>query len=149
MANTAITNWEARRDYHILETIEAGIQLQGSEVKSLRAHRANLKDSFARIDNGEIILYNMHISPYEQAGPFAPEPTRARKLLLHKQQIKRLTEQLGQKGLALIPLKLYFKRGYAKVELAIGKGKKLYDKRDELKRREHDMEVKRALRKKS
>jgi len=149
MVKTAnITNREAKRDYFILETVEAGIQLKGSEVKSIRNGRANLKDSFARIDSGEVILYNMHISPYEQAGRFAPEPTRERKLLLHKAQIERLTGELHQKGLTLIPLKLYFKRGYAKVEIGLAKGKRSFDKREDLKRREHKREVERALRKK-
>ncbi|KPK38009.1 MAG: SsrA-binding protein, partial [Omnitrophica WOR_2 bacterium SM23_29] len=124
------TNREARHNYHILESVEAGIELKGAEVKSLREHRANLKDSFARVEGNEIYLYNMHISPYPQAGRFNPEPKRRRKLLLHKTEIKRLFGQLTQKGLTLVPLMLYFKRGFAKVELALAKGKKLYDKRE-------------------
>lgn len=141
------TNRQARRDFFILETLEAGLQLKGSEVKSLRARKANLKDSFARIEGGEAILYNMHITPYEQTGVFdLPEPKRPRKLLLHKEQIKRLVGSLSQKGLTLIPLKVYFRRGFAKVELGLAKGKKLYDKRQELRKKEHEMEVKRVLR---
>ncbi len=142
------TNREARHNYHILESVEAGIELKGAEVKSLREHRANLNDSFARIEEDEIYLYNMHISPYPQAGRFNPDPKRRRKLLLHKTEIKRLLGQLTQKGLTLIPLKIYFKRGMAKVELALAKGKKLYDKREAIRRRESEMELRRALRRK-
>lgn len=142
------TNREARHNYHILESVEAGIELKGAEVKSLREHRANLKDSFARVEENEIYLYNMHVSPYPQAGRFNPDPKRRRKLLLHKTEIKRLLGQLTQKGLTLIPLKIYFKRGMAKVELALAKGKKLYDKREAIRRRESEMELRRALRKK-
>lgn len=142
------TNREARHNYHILESVEAGIELKGAEVKSLREHRANLKDSFARVEGNEIYLYNMHISPYPQAGRFNPEPKRRRKLLLHKTEIKRLFGQLTQKGLTLVPLKLYFKRGFAKVELALAKGKKLYDKREAIRRRETQRELRRALRRK-
>lgn len=142
------TNREARHNYHILESVEAGIELKGAEVKSLREHRANLKDSFARVEENEIYLYNMHISPYPQAGRFNPDPKRRRKLLLHKTEIKRLLGQLSQKGLTLIPLKIYFKRGMAKVELALAKGKKLYDKREAIRRRESEMELRRALRRK-
>jgi len=145
---TIATNREAKRDFFVLETIEAGIQLKGSEVKSLRQRRATLKDSFARIHGDEIVLYNMYITPYKQAGPSAPEPKRARKLLLHKHEIKRLQGQMTQKGLALIPLRIYFTKSYAKVELALAKGKRLYDKRDAIKLREHNLEMKRALKKK-
>ncbi len=142
------TNNEARHNYHILESAEAGIELMGAEVKSLRGHKANLKDSFARIEDGEIYLYNMHISPYPQAGRFNPDPKRRRKLLLHKTEIKRLFVQLTQKGLTLIPLKLYFKKGLAKVELALAKGKKLYDRREDIKRRDSDRDLRRELRSK-
>lgn len=142
------TNREARHNYHILESVEAGIELKGAEVKSLREHRANLKDSFARVEENELYLYNMHISPYPQAGKFNPDPKRRRKLLLHKSEIKRLLGKLTQKGLTLIPLKLYFKRGIAKVELALAKGKKLYDKREAIRRREAERELRRALRRK-
>jgi SsrA-binding protein len=145
---TVATNNEARHNYHILESAEAGIELMGAEVKSLRARKANLKDSFARIEDGEIYLYNMHISPYPQAGRFNPDPKRRRKLLLHKTEIRRLFGKLTQKGLTLIPLKLYFKRGLAKVEFALAKGKKLYDRREDIKRRDSDRDLRRELRSK-
>lgn len=147
-AKAIVTNRNARRDYIILGTVEAGIQLKGSEVKSLRAHRANLKDSFAHIDkNHEIVLYNMHISPYEHTGAnLLPDPARPRKLLLHKAQIMNLLGQVSQKHLTLIPLRVYFKKGFAKVELAVAKGKKLYDKRETIKKREHDLAIRRAVR---
>lgn len=145
--NTVIaTNRKAHRDYHIMESFECGIELRGSEVKSLRQGRININDSFARVEGNEVILYNTHISPYEQASYFNVEPTRPRKLLLHKNQIKRLTAQLIQRGLTLIPLKAYFNPGgFAKIELALCKGKKLYDKREALKRRETELEMRRAL----
>lgn len=135
------TNRKAWHDYHILETLEAGLVLVGTEVKSLREGRANLKDSFARIKKGEAYLFNAHISPYHMAGPANHDPTRTRKLLLHRQEINRLTGRVAEKGLTLIPLKLYFKRGKAKVELALAKGKKLYDKRETLKARAHEREM--------
>ncbi len=139
------TNRTARRDYMILESIEAGIQLRGGEVKSLRAHRANLKDSFGRIEKGEVYLYNLHISPYEYNTDSSEDPKRPRKLLLHKSEIRKLINQTSQKGLSLIPLKLYFKRGFARVELALAKGKKLYDKREQLRRKTAEREVRREL----
>lgn len=145
---TVATNNEARHNYHILESAEAGIELMGAEVKSLRGRKANLKDSFARVEDGEIYLYNMHISPYPQAGRFNPDPKRRRKLLLHKAEIKRLLGQLTQKGLTLIPVKLYFKKGLAKVKLALAKGKKLYDRREDIKRRDSDRDLRRELRSK-
>jgi SsrA-binding protein len=140
------TNRQAHRDYEIFETIEAGIELRGCEVKSLRGAKANLRDSFARIENGEVFLYNTYISPYEQAGVFVAEPTRARRLLLHKKEINRLTGRLIQRGLTLIPLKLYFKKGRVKVELALAKGKRLYDKRKQIKKKQLELEMKRVLR---
>jgi len=130
------TNRQAHRDYAIFETIECGIELKGAEVKSLREGKANLKDSFARIESGEVFLYNTHISPYEQASIFNVEPTRVRRLLLHKKEINRLAGKLVQRGLTLITLKLYFKKGLAKVELGLAKGKRLYDKRRQIKRKE-------------
>jgi len=141
------TNRKAFRDYIILETIEAGIELKGSEVKSLRAGKINLDDSFARVDeHNEVILYNTHISPYEEASYLNVEPTRQRKLLLHKKQIARFSAQIMQRGVTLVPLKVYFnERGFVKFELALCKGKKLYDKREGLKRRETDLEMRRAL----
>lgn len=142
------TNKDARHNYHILESLEAGIELEGSEVKSLRAHKVNLDESFARIEKSEAYLYSMHISPYPQAGRFNSDPKRRRRLLLHKSQIKKLFGQLTQKGLTLIPLRLYFKKGFAKVELVLAKGKKLYDKREDIRRRDSDRELRRELRNK-
>ncbi|MFA6356852.1 MAG: SsrA-binding protein SmpB [Candidatus Omnitrophota bacterium] len=143
---TVATNREARHNYHILESFEAGMALQGAEVKSLRDKKANLKDSFARIDEDELFIFNMHISPYPQAGRFAPDPKRRRKLLMHRSEIKRVQVQLTQKGLTLIPLKVYFKNGRAKVEVALAQGKKLYDKRDDIKRRDSDRDLRREVR---
>jgi SsrA-binding protein len=138
------TNRKAFRNYTVMEKIEAGIALQGTEVKSLRASKGNLSDSYARVENMEVFLYHFHISPYEQGNIHNHEPLRRRKLLLHKQQIKRLWGQTSVKGLALIPLRVYFKRGIAKVEIALARGKKLYDKREDIKRREADLEARRA-----
>jgi SsrA-binding protein len=148
MNKAAVTNRQARYHYQLLESVEAGIELKGTEVKSLREGRASLKDSFARADGGEIFLYNCHISPYEFGNRANVEPLRRRKLLLHKNQIARLAATASQKGMTLIPLKIYFKHGLAKVELAMAKGKLLYDKREAIKRRESDLELRRALRKK-
>ena len=138
-------NPTAGRDFHLLETVEAGIELKGAEVKSLRAHRANLKDSFARIDEGEAWLYGLDISPYPQAGRFAPEPKRVRRLLLHRNQIGRLEGRLAAQGLTLVATRLYFKGSRVKVELALAKGKKQFDKRETMRRREVDREISRAL----
>ena len=143
------TNKAARRDYHILEAYEAGIELAGTEVKSLRQAKANLKDSFARIEKGEVFLYNMHISPYEFGNIANLEPKRRRRLLLHKGQIKKLVGQTSIKGLALIPLRAYIKRGRVKIELALAKGKRAFDKRETIKRREATREMQRALRMKN
>lgn len=148
MDKTAVSNRQARFNYHILESIEAGIELKGTEVKSLREGKASLSDSFARMEDGELFLYNCHISPYEFGNIANVEPLRPRKLLLHKNQITRLAGTVAQKGMTLIPLKIYFKNGLAKVELALAKGKLLYDKRETIKRRESDLELRRALRKK-
>jgi SsrA-binding protein len=130
------TNRKARHEYSILETFEAGIALKGAEVKSLRQGRASLQESYAALKNGEVWLLDMHISPYEQAADDSYEPTRKRKLLLHKKEIRRLVGKLAEKGLTLIPLRVYFKNGIAKVELALAKGKRAYDKREAIKRRE-------------
>ena len=140
------TNKAARRDYHILETYEAGIELKGTEVKSLREGKANLKDGFARIEGNEVFLYNMHISPYEFGNIANVDPKRQRRLLLHKSQIKKLIGKTCQKGFALIPLSAYIKRGRVKIEIALAKGKQLYDKREALKRRQAGREMQRALR---
>jgi len=139
------TNRRAHYDYFILETYEAGLQLTGGEVKSIRAGRVNLKGSFARIEKGEALLYNMHISPYfyDQTDY---DPVRTRKLLLHKEEINRLAGKIAQKGFTLIPLRLYFKKGVAKIEIGLAKGKKLHDRREELKRKADRMEVERAMR---
>ncbi len=146
MNKIAATNRKAYRDYNILENIECGIELKGSEVKSLRDGRVNLNDSFARIDGNEVILYNTHISPYAQASYLNVESTRPRRLLLHKKQILRLIGQLTQKGLTLVPLKVYFNdRGFAKVELGLCRGKKLYDRRQDIKRREAERQMRQAL----
>lgn len=143
---TVCQNRKARHDYHILETYEAGMALKGTEVKSLRAGRANLKDSYARVENGELWLENMHISPYEQGNRFNHDPKRARKLLMHKSEIMRLWGKTREKGLALVPLRVYFRDGRAKVELALAKGKKLYDKREDIARRDAEREIARIAR---
>lgn len=139
------TNRAARHNYFILETYEAGMVLEGCEVKSLRAGMASLKESFARVEGGEVYLDNCHINPYVHASDEGYNPTRRRKLLLHKRQILRLFGKVSEKGLALIPLRIYFKAGKAKVEIALAKGKRLYDKREELKRRAAQREVEQAL----
>jgi len=146
MIKLIATNRKAHRDYVILETFEAGIELKGSEVKSLRMGKINLNDSFARIEGGEVILYNAHISPYAQASYLNVEPVRLRRLLLHKRQIMKLTHSLTQRGFTLIPLKAYFnERGRAKIDLALCKGKKLYDRRETIKRREAALAIQRAM----
>jgi SsrA-binding protein len=137
-------NRRARHDFHIEDTFEAGLVLTGSEVKSLRAGKAQLKDSYGRIDKGEVWLFNAHISPYAAAAQFGHEPTRSRKLLLHGRQIQHLIGKVKERGLALIPLRLYLKEGRAKVELALARGKKLYDKREATKERETRRELDRA-----
>ena len=138
-------NRQARHNYFIDETYEAGLVLLGSEVKSLRDGKANLVDSYAQIRRGEAFLINAHISPYAGANQFNHEPTRTRKLLLHAREIERLTGKTKERGLTLIPLKLYFKGGRAKVELGLARGKKLYDKRETLRRKIAQREVERSL----
>lgn len=146
MRKIIVTNRKAFRDYEILESVESGIELKGSEVKSLRAGKINLDDSFARPEKEEVFLYNAHISHYTEASYLNVDPDRPRKLLLHKNQIERIIGKLTQRGLTLIPLKIYFNdRGFVKVELALGKGKKLYDKRESIKRRETDREMRRVV----
>ena len=139
------TNRKALRDYQVLESFEVGIMLVGTEIKSMRNRRVSLDDSFARIDGDEVFLYNMHVSPYEQGGRFNVEPKRQRKLLLHRQQIDRLEGLLTKRGMTLIPLRLYLKHGLAKVELAVCKGKRQYEKRDVLRKRESDEELRRTF----
>ena len=146
MNGSIATNRKAHRDYTILETIECGIELKGSEVKSLRLGKMNMEDSFARIERNEVILYNTHISPYLEASYLNVEPKRPRKLLLRKNQIRKLFGQVAQRGFALVPLKAYFNdRGFAKIELALCRGKKLYDRREDMKRREVELEMRRAM----
>ena len=141
-----VTNRKARHDYHVLETFEAGIALVGTEVKSLREGKGNLKDSFAKVENGELFLYNMHISPYEKGNIFNRDPLRTRKLLMHKKQINRLAGRVQENVLTLIPLKVYLnERGLVKVELALAKGKAIYDKREDIKRRDAKREVEKAF----
>lgn len=138
-------NKKARHDYFIEDTFEAGIVLTGTEVKSIRQGKVNLKDSFARVKDGEVLLMNMHISPYEQGNRFNPDPLRTRKLLLKKKEIFRLMGLTKEKGYSLIPLQLYFRHGFAKIELALAKGKKLYDKRESMKERDSKREIERSL----
>jgi len=139
-------NRKARHDYFVEESFEAGIVLLGSEVKSCRAGRVNLRDGYAQVKDGEIFLYNVHISPYEQANRFNHEPLRPRKLLLHKSEIRRLFGLVREKGFTLVPLQMYFKKGKAKVQLALARGKKAYDKRDDIAARDVKREMARALR---
>ena len=138
-------NRKARHDYSILDTLEAGIVLKGTEVKSVRDGRVNLKDSFARVENGEVRLYGMHISPYEQGNRYNQPPTRTRKLLLRRSEIKRLIGKVQEKGLTLVPLRLYFSGGIAKIELALAKGKRQYDRRHAIAEREVQRDIQRAL----
>lgn len=138
-------NRKAHHEYHVEDTYEAGIVLTGTEIKSIRQGRVNLKDSYALIDKGEIYLLNMHISPFEQGNRFNPDPTRTRKLLLHKEQISKLIGLTQQKGLTLVPLDLHLRNGFAKVQLALAKGKKLHDKRQAIAKRDADREIRREL----
>lgn len=146
MEKVVATNRKARHDYHIEENFEAGIVLTGTEVKSIRGSKVNLKDSYARVDNGEIFLYNMHISPYEPGNRYNHDPLRIRKLLMHKIEISRLAGKIKEKGYAIIPLKVYFKKGRVKIELGLARGKKLYDKRRDIAERDSKREVERAFR---
>lgn len=138
-------NRKARHDYTIEETFETGIVLTGTEVKSMRAGRVNLKDSYAAVEDGELFLYGMHISPYEQGNIFNVDPLRERKLLMHKKEIMRLLGKSKELGLTLVPLKVYFKRDKIKVELALARGKKLYDKREAEAARAAKREIDRAI----
>lgn len=140
------TNRKARHDYTVIETFEAGIELKGSEVKSLRAAKAQLVDAYASIDAGQLYLRNAHISPYDPASYENHEPTRARRLLMHRAEIKRLRGQLEEKGLTMIPLSLYFRDGKVKVELALVKGRKHYDKREKLEERRARREIRGVMR---
>ena len=139
-------NPKATHDYHILETWEAGLVLTGTEVKSLRNGKANISDAYGIVRDGEVYLLNVNISPYERGGYVNHDPTRLRKLLLHTREIRRLIGAVEREGLTLVPLELYFRRGRAKVKVALGKGKKLHDKRDDSKKRDADREIARAMR---
>ncbi len=138
-------NRKARHNYKILDTIEAGLELLGTEVKSLREGKANLGDSYARVENRQAFLHNLHISEYSQGNQFNHDPLRKRRLLLHRREIDRMRGRVDEKGLTLIPLKLYFKRGMAKVELGLAKGKREYDRRHDIARREAQREMEAAF----
>ena len=142
---TIVQNRKARYDYAILDTYEAGIELLGTEVKSLRQGRANIKDSYARVEDGEAFLHNLHISEYTQGNRYNHDPVRKRRLLLHKHEINRLRVRVDERGLTLVPLRLYFRRGKAKVELGVARGKREYDRRHDIARREARREMERAL----
>jgi SsrA-binding protein len=139
-------NKRARHDYQIIDTWEAGIVLTGTEVKSLREGKANLTDSYGILNDGEVFLLNLHIPPYEQGNRFNHEPTRTRKLLMHRKEIRKLIGAVERQGLTLVPLEMYFKRGVAKVTVALGKGKKPHDKRADEKKREDQRDMARAVR---
>ena len=143
-------NPTAKHNYTIIDTLETGIVLSGTEIKSIRAGKINLKDSYASINkNGEIYVYSMHISPYEHGNIFNKNPLRDRKLLLHKNQINKLIGLIKQKGYTLIPISIYFKGSFVKLELGIGKGKKLYDKREDLAKKDAELKIRRALKEKN
>lgn len=139
-------NKKAYHDYAIEETYEAGIVLQGTEIKSIRAGKVNLKDSYARIQNNEIYLFGMHVSPYEQGNRYNHDPLRTRKLLLHRKEINKLIGESKEVGYSIVPLKMYLKNGFAKVLIGLARGKKKYDKREDLKKKEAKREVERAFR---
>lgn len=145
---TLAENRKARHDYFIEESMEAGIELFGTEVKSVKLGKANLKDSYAEVKNGELYLYNLHISPYEKGNIFNKDPLRPRRLLLHKNEIRRLESVISQQGLTLVPLSLYQVRGLVKVQIAIAKGKKLYDKRQDIAKKDAMREVEKHLKEK-
>ena len=144
--NLVARNRKARHDYFIEQTYEAGISLKGTEIKSVRAHRINIKDGFARIENGQPYLLNVHISPYAEGNRFNPtNPRRDRRLLLHKREIRRLARAVQRKGVTIIPLKVYIKHGFAKVLIGVGKGKRQYDKRATIKKRAQKREIARYM----
>jgi SsrA-binding protein len=140
-----VENRKARHDFFIEEAIEAGLALTGTEVKSLRAHKANLRDSYARIKNGEAFLQGVHIGAYAPAGQFSHKETRSRKLLMHRKEIERLWGKVRERGYSIVPLKIYFRDGRAKVEIALAKGKHLYDKREAIAQKSNRREMERAL----
>ena len=141
----SIVNRKAYHDYYIEESLEVGIVLKGSEIKSIREGKVSLRDAYAKPENGELWLFNSHIASYDAASYNTHQPTRTRKLLLHKEEIDRLTKRVAQRGLTLVPLKLYIKHGIAKVEIGVGKGKKIYDKREVIVRRDTERQIDRAL----
>jgi len=144
MDRVVATNRKARRDYKIISTLEAGISLLGTEVKSLRQGKVNINDSFAKIDRGEVYLYNCHISPYEFSSQRRYDPVRKRKLLLHKRELKRLLGKVSERGFTIIPLKVYFnEKGIAKVEVALAKGRRSYDKREKIAQRDLERRLRR------
>ena len=145
MSNLMAINPTARHNYEIIDTYQAGIVLTGTEIKSIRAGKVNLKDSYATIKNGEAYIYSMHISPYEHGNIFNKDPLRDRKLLLTKNEIRKLVGLINQKGYTLVPISLYFKGSFVKVELGVGKGKKLYDKREDLAKKDAQRKIERAL----
>jgi len=138
-------NRKARHDYHILETFEAGVALLGTEVKAIREGRVNLRDSYARVEDGEVFLYNVNISPYSHRGYAEHEPLRRRKLLLHREEIRKLIGKTVERGMTLVPVRLYFKSGRVKVAVGLARGKKDYDKRETIKRRETERETRAAV----
>ena len=146
---TIAENRKARFDYHIIKTWEAGVSLLGTEVKSIREGRVNLRDSYARVDNGEIWMLNVHISPYSHRGSAEHQELRQRKLLLHRDEIRKMVGKVAEKGLTLVPLELYFKKGRVKVLLGLAKGKQAHDKRETLRRREVDRETRAAVKSRS
>lgn len=146
---TLVENRKARHDYFVEEAMEAGIALVGTEVKSIRKGRANIKEAYAQVVNGEIIMYGMHISPYEEGNIFNVDPLRPKKLLLHKAEIRRIEGMLNQQGLTLIPLSMYLKNGRVKINLGICKGKKNYDKRDAMLEKAHKRDIERQMKEKN
>jgi SsrA-binding protein len=138
-------NRKAFHDYHLVETFEAGVVLLGTEIKAIREGRVNLRDSFARLENGEVFLYNVNISPYSHRGYADHEPLRRRKLLLHREEIRKLIGRTVEKGMTLVPIRMYYKKGRVKVAVSLAKGKKEYDKRETIKRRESDRETRAAI----
>ncbi|APU71804.1 SsrA-binding protein [Companilactobacillus crustorum] len=144
-ANEVANNPKARHDYNILETYEAGISLTGTEIKSVRASKMNIKDGFVQARNGELWLENVNISIYDQGNMFNHDPLRNRKLLLHKKEIRKITSSIQEKGITVVPLKVYLKQGFAKVLIGVAEGKKQYDKRETIKKRDQEREIRRVM----
>lgn len=145
-ARVVARNRRARHDYHVIDSIEAGISLRGTEVKSVRLGKIQLAESYARIEDGEVFLVGAHVSPYEYGNRFNVDPVRRRKLLLHKKEIRRLERQVKEKGMTLVPLSVYLKRGRVKIKIGVCRGKRSYDKRQTIAKRDADREMERALR---